>query len=433
MAATPAKPKPKFPNAKTYKDARGNIREVGTGRLIRAAPKPAAPKKPKTFIDGQGVVRRVGTAAGGRPSIAVNPLEQKVDAAILAQTAPLNNRVGDTNAQFGADQSAIQNAGTALNSELQALQDRIAGLGAQQLGAAASAAGGTADKQAANLDYLRNILGSNMSDGGASLSGAASALAAAAQGEGAGAVANIALGQRGAQSDLASMGGASALQRQSTVEERMRARDAALRDYRDQIAAIKANRTAVKNDLINTSLDQQAARQQIKLAQAEFDRTGDQIAFDQRMAELGAEFEREQFDAALAESEAEAKPAQQKFGGLNLNDNQIAAVREGMAAWYGLGSKRNLRNLIARVGQSSGLKPMMVMRYAMTTLTPSELKKYSGSRANFLKLLKELKIAAPTRQVWENRVFGSFTPTTRPSTDNSITARPGDGTVVAQP
>lgn len=401
MAATPAKPKPKFPNAKTYKDAKGNIREVGTGRLIRAAPKPAAPKKPKTFIDGQGVVRRVGTAANGRPAIAVNPLDRQVDGAILAQTAPLNNRVGDTNAQFGADQSAITNAGTALNSELQALQDRIAGLGAQQLGAAASASGGTAEQQTASMDYLRGILGSNMSDGGSSLTGAASALAAAAQGEGAGAVANIALGERGAQNDLGTMGGASALQRQSTVEERMRARDAALRDYKDQIAAIKANRTAVKNDLVNTSLDQQAARQQIRLAQAEFDRTGDQIAFDQAMAEAGLALDAEQIAQAGAAAGAESAGSKGVYG---FGEQYDAAINGEIQKWRKLADGKSYGKLVTWLVRGAALSPAQAVQVATRTVGVPGIKK-EGVRP-ILNVLRNQGISKAVQKNIITNVFG---------------------------
>lgn len=407
--------KPKFPNAKTYKDKQGNIREVGTGRLIRRAPKPGAKPaggKPgakfpnaKTFKDANGVVRRIGTG------IAVNPLDREVDATILTQTTPIQNRIGQSEAQYEAEQAAIRGANTALGSELGAIQQRLADLGSQQLGAAASAAGGTADAQQGNLAYLQNLLGSSMANGGASgLGGAVLGMAAQAQGEGAGAAADIALGQRGMQSDVATMGGAASMRSQMTLQDRMLARDAALKDYKDQIAAIKANRSGLKMDLVDRRLDQAAARQQIRLAEQQ---AAHQMNMDKEQLRLSEE------ELALAEEtggsggsggsggDDDDATTTERFAGLNLNENQIGAVREGMAAWHAQGKAKSLNSFLARVVQSSGLSRTMAARIAMNVLSPAELKRYGKNRQAFLKSMTGSGVNAAVARAWANKVFGT--------------------------
>lgn len=66
----------KVVSAKTFTDAAGNVRAVGTGALIKAAPKPA-PKNPnaQTFTDGKGTVRPIAAAAP-KPATPKNPNAQ---------------------------------------------------------------------------------------------------------------------------------------------------------------------------------------------------------------------------------------------------------------------------------------------------------------------------------------------------------------------
>lgn len=402
--AQPAKPKPKFPNAKTYKDAKGNIREVGTGRLIRAAARPAGPKKPKTFKDGQGVIRTVGTG------VAVNPLDRQVDAAILQQTAPLTSQIGQAGSQFAAEQSALNDANTALGTELAGIQNHISAMGAQQLGAAANAAGGTAAQQQGNLDYLQSILGTNISgDAAAGLGGTIAGLAAEAQGEGAGAVANLALGQRGQVGELGVMSGANAMQTGRLVSDRLLAKNAAIKTLQDKIAAAKANRSQVKNDLINQSLAQQAARQEIRLAQAEFDRAGEQQEFENDLAQQNADTA-----AANAGVGTDNEDGTVSFGGIRLPAGQAGLVRDGIGAWRAQpDAKRTLNSFLARVTQSSGLSRTMVARLAMNMLSTSEIKRYAGSKASFLKSMKEAGVNEAARTAWATKVWGGGSTTAK--------------------
>lgn len=58
----------KVASAKTFTDAAGNVREVGTGKIVKAAPKPK-PKYPnaKTFTDSGGVVRPLAKPSAHKP------------------------------------------------------------------------------------------------------------------------------------------------------------------------------------------------------------------------------------------------------------------------------------------------------------------------------------------------------------------------------
>jgi len=60
----------KVVSAKTFTDAGGNVRAVGTGAIIKAAPKPK-PKNPnaQTFTDGKGVVRPIVKPTGTKPEV----------------------------------------------------------------------------------------------------------------------------------------------------------------------------------------------------------------------------------------------------------------------------------------------------------------------------------------------------------------------------
>jgi hypothetical protein len=440
-AAAPPPKKPKFPGAKTYKDKDGNIREVGTGKLIRkAAPKAvkaapaAAPKKGNThFIDGQGVVRRIGTAKNGAPAIAKNPLDRQVDEAILVESAPLRTSIDQANSQFGAERTSIQGAGTALASQLAALQNRIATLGSQQLGAAANAAGGTADQHQANLSYLQGLLG-GANSGTADFSGAITGLAAGAQGEAAGANRGLAMGQVGMQSDLATMGGASAMQYATAVKDRELARNAAVKEYNDKIAAVKAGRTKVKNDLVNTSLDQALARQEMKLNQAEFD-------FNKK--QYGDSLTQQEFENSLAEDELalsaatgggkggkDAESNIATYAGVRLPAGQIQAVGGAVASWKGEKKGRSFNTLTSKLVQLGGLSKVMAARVAMGALTPAEVKRFAGSRSSFEKSLTALGVNAPTVAGWSNKVYGR--PTARPEgggAGGTEPARPPTGAV----
>jgi hypothetical protein len=384
---------------RTFTDSKGNIREVGTGRLIRAAkakaPARTGPPKGKTYTDSQGVLRKVG-------GIAVNPLDQKVDAAILQETGPLSSLIGQAGSQFDAEKNALTGSDQAFASEMSALQQRIAALGAQQLGAGAAAAGGTATQQQDNLAYLKGLLGNSMMDG-SGLGGGLAVLAAQAQGEGAGANAGLALGQMGTQNELGVMTGANGMRTGRDVADRMLAKNAAVKEYNDKIALAKSNRSGIKSELMDQELARTAARQEIRLSQAAFDREGQQ--YKDSLAQQAIENSLAE-DSLAAETAGDAAKLGGVYGFGEAKDPLIAEVLKVWNTGIVKGTvKQPWRELWTQLNGVGGLNADQAALLA-TKNARGSIKNAKNGAAGVLAMLKERGVSAKVQAFIIKSNFG---------------------------
>jgi hypothetical protein len=166
------------------------------------------------------------------------------------------------------------------------------------------------------------------------------------------------------------------------------------------MAAIKANRAGIRNDLIDRSLDQQAARQQIRLAQAEFDHN---VEMDKEGLAL------EQSAAAGGGSGGSGGSGNGTFGGVKMSGEAAKLARDGIASWRAQpDSKRTLNSFIARVTQSTGFPRLTAAKIALNMLSTSELKRYSGSSNGLYKALTGAGVKPKAAQSWVNKVYGEY-------------------------
>jgi hypothetical protein len=234
---------------RTFTDGKGNLREVGTGRILKPAPKP----KPAA-----------GTAKPGTTA-PKNPLDAAVDAAILESTAPLTNAINLASRQYDAEAGRLGHARDATNMELSGLAGRAQGLDADRLAMAARGMQGGQANYQQNMDFLTNLLGSSVQDL-SQLQAAGNLTAGQLAADGAAGATQAQLNAGALQNDLARMQAATTMRSREDLGARLTARDASITGYNQRIADARAQAPFIRRKFEQEDLQNKLLKQEAELA-----------------------------------------------------------------------------------------------------------------------------------------------------------------------
>lgn len=376
---------------KTYKDKAGNIRQYGTGRIIKAAaPKPAVKPKPskvKTFTDAQGVLRRVG-------GLAVNPLDREVDANIRLETGAYDTAIGQSNAALAAENEKINQIDTGFRASANADNAAAQGHQAALLSNAATGAAGSQDAIRERLDWLKGIIGDVPGlDAGGLAAGAAGASA-----EGTGMLgANYAAGDRAFRGLM----DGSRLETRNALSDNVRFNAAQLAEYRGKIATAKATRAKTRAELERQKLDMALGRQELRLNQAGFDREGEQ--FDQTLAAQAAG------DGGSGGSGSGSGDKAETFswGTVKLPTKQAEAVQGNIDAWRLKKNGKTLASFLSYIRRGgAGVNGTQAARIAMHVFGPADMRRFAPTRASFEAAMRNAGVNASVIRAWATKVYG---------------------------
>lgn len=301
----------KFPKAKTWTDKQGNVRAIG-GRIVRAAPKPGAAVKPP-----------------------VNPLDAAVGSAITSQVKPYEGMEADRVTQYNhdlADQRAVQDE---VQQQLLGIHRTLATANNDALGLAAARGTDTSAMQR-NQNFLRDVLGNYVGDGGAGMQTAIEMGQSRMGADAAGNAAQIGLAGRASEGHLSTLRAAENMAHGERAAALLAKRQADQHAIENEIARIRAQAPLLRRQFGREDEEMRIAKQDLALRRQQ---AADQRASNQAQVDLGYYQTDAQAAASLAGSKADAaKEAAANASryativpGLNKKyDDAIEAVRQAV-------------------------------------------------------------------------------------------------------
>lgn len=262
-------------------------------------------QKPKTFRDSKGNIRQIGTSKIVKRA-AVNPLDAAVNSAIGAQVQPYTAMDKSRLAQYNkdvADTNAVQET---LQQRLAGIQSGLQSANADALGLAAQRGTASADQMQRNMDFLRQTLGNYTSDQGA-IAGGVQPASVASGSDAAGNAVGVGLAAGASGNQLAAQRGASVLAGGERSAQLLNARKQDQLAIQREIARIRSQAPLLKRQFGRENAEMSLARQELGLSKQ-------QLSEQKRQFDASQDYQYDALDAGTKADKIKNETKKSDYG-----------------------------------------------------------------------------------------------------------------------